>query len=100
MKKRYLAIMLVILSLVSLLIGAKNISISDIISFDKESINVMFISRFPRLIAIILAGVGMSICGLIMQQISKNKFVSPTTGATIDSAQLGIVVAMILMPNA
>ena len=100
MKKRYLAIMLVILSFVSLLIGAKNISISDIISFDKESINVMFISRFPRLIAIILAGVGMSICGLIMQQISKNKFVSPTTGATIDSAQLGIVVAMILMPNA
>ncbi len=42
----------------------------------------------------------MGICGLIMQQISKNKFVSPTTGATIDSAQLGIVVAMILMPNA
>ena len=34
----------------------------------------------------------MSICGLIMQQISKNKFVSPTTGATIDSAQLGIVI--------
>ena len=89
MKKRYLSIMLIILSLVSLLIGAKNITISDLISFNNDSINVMLISRLPRLI-----------CGLIMQQISKNKFVSPTTGATIDSAQLGIVVAMILMPNA
>ena len=100
MKKRYLVTMLVILAIISLLIGAKNISVSQIIYFDKDSIDIMLISRLPRLIAIILAGVGMSVCGLIMQQISKNKFVSPTTGATIDSAQLGIVVAMILMPNA
>ena len=35
-----------------------------------------------------------------MQQISQNKFVSPTTGATIDSAQLGIVIAMVLIPGA
>ena len=35
-----------------------------------------------------------------MQQISKNKFVSPTTGATIDSAQLGIVICMMIIPNA
>ena len=74
MKKRYLVIMLILLSLVSLLIGAKNITISDLISFNNDSINVMLISRVPRLIAIILAGMGMSICGLIMQQISKNKF--------------------------
>ena len=35
-----------------------------------------------------------------MQQISKNKFVSPTTGATIDSAQLGIVICMLTIPGA
>ena len=57
-------------------------------------------SRLPRLISILIAGVVMSICGLIMQQISQNKFVSPTTGATIDSAQLGIMVAMIIFPSA
>ncbi len=100
MRKRYLVIILVMLSLVSLFIGAKSISISEVINLNKDSINIMFTSRFPRLISIILAGMGMSICGLIMQQISQNKFVSPTTGATIDSAQLGIVVAMIVMPNA
>ncbi len=58
------------------------------------------VSRLPRLISILIAGVVMSICGLIMQQISQNKFVSPTTGATIDSAQLGIMVAMIIFPSA
>ncbi len=100
MKKRYLVIILVMLSLVSLFIGAKSLSISEIINLNKDSMNIMITSRFPRLISIILAGMGMSVCGLIMQQISQNKFVSPTTGATIDSAQLGIVVAMILMPNA
>ena len=60
----------------------------------------MAVSRFPRLISILVAGSAMSICGLIMQQISQNKFVSPTTGATIDSAQLGIVIAMVLIPGA
>jgi iron complex transport system permease protein len=42
---------------------------------------------------------GMSIAGLIMQQISRNKFVSPTTAATVDSSRLGILVGMILIPG-
>lgn len=100
MKKRYLIIALIILSAVSLFLGAKNINLYDIINGNTESLHIMMISRFPRLISILVAGMGMSICGLIMQQISQNKFVSPTTGATIDSAQLGIVFAMILLPSA
>jgi iron complex transport system permease protein len=30
----------------------------------------------------------MSICGLIMQQLSRNKFVSPTTAGTEEAARL------------
>ena len=100
MKKRHLIVMLIILSLVSIFLGAKSINIIDILSGNKEALHLMAISRFPRLISILMAGSAMSICGLIMQQISQNKFVSPTTGATIDSAKLGIVVAMILIPQA
>ena len=100
MKKRHLVVMLVILSLVSIFLGAKNINIADILSGDKDALHLMAVSRFPRLISILMAGSAMSICGLIMQQISQNKFVSPTTGATIDSAQLGIVIAMVLIPGA
>ena len=40
----------------------------------------------------------MSVAGLIMQQLCMNKFVSPTTGATISSAQFGILLALVFMP--
>ena len=40
----------------------------------------------------------MSVAGLIMQQLCSNKFVSPTTGATISSAQFGILLALLFMP--
>lgn len=100
MKKRYLIIAFIILSLISLFLGVHSISISDIISGNTEKINVFLISRVPRLISIIVAGVGLSISGVIMQQISNNKFVSPTTAATIDSAKLGVLVSMLLFSSA
>lgn len=99
MKKRYLLILLIILSAISLFTGIHDIKLIDIINYNQDKMDVFLISRIPRLISILVAGTGMSICGLIMQQISRNKFVSPTTGATIDSAQLGLVFAMLLVPN-
>lgn len=100
MKKRHLISILIALCIASVFLGSKSINIVDILSGHDESIHLMLVSRFPRLISILVAGSAMSICGLIMQQISQNKFVSPTTGATIDSAKLGIVTAMILVPSA
>jgi iron complex transport system permease protein len=41
----------------------------------------------------------MSVAGLIMQQLCMNKFVSPTTGATISSAQFGILLALLFAPG-
>lgn len=60
---------------------------------------IFLISRLPRLLAILCTGVGMSVAGLIMQQLCSNKFVSPTTGATISSAQFGILLALLFMPT-
>ncbi|MBS6024300.1 MAG: ABC transporter permease [Paeniclostridium sordellii] len=99
MKKRYLLILLIALSFISLFVGVNDIKMIDLINYNQEKIDVFLISRVPRLISILVAGIGMSICGLIMQQISRNKFVSPTTGSTIDSAQLGLVFAMLVLPN-
>src|SRR5690625_6057710 len=42
----------------------------------------------------------MSICGLIMQQLSRNKFVSPTTSGTLDSARLGVLVSLMVFTAA
>lgn len=100
MKKRYLLLALIILSLASIFIGVKDISFVDILNFNQEKIQIVLLSRIPRLISIIVAGIGMSISGLIMQQISRNKFVSPTTAATIDCAKLGILVSLIIFTTA
>ena len=100
MKVRYLLITLILLSLTSLFVGVKNITPLDLLNLSDDKVQIMLQSRFPRMITIIIAGVVMSIGGLIMQQLSHNKFVSPTTAGTMDSARLGLLVAMILFPSA
>jgi iron complex transport system permease protein len=99
MTRKILIILLVVLSIISLLIGAKQISFMDFITFKESSTQILLISRLPRLISIIVTGVGMSIGGLIMQQITRNKFVSPTTAVTVDSAKLGILVSILFISS-
>jgi iron complex transport system permease protein len=99
-KKRYLVAALIVLSLVSLFIGVTNISPFDINSWTKDEIEILLISRVPRLISIIIAGVSLSIAGLIMQQLTRNKFVSPTTAGTMDSARFGILISLMLFSTA
>ena len=93
-----LALCLLILSAVSLFHGVLDVTATGIVGGDLEQLEILFISRLPRLAAILCTGVGMSVAGLIMQQLCMNKFVSPTTGATISSAQLGILLALLFMP--
>lgn len=100
MKLRYLIVLLIILSLISLFVGVRQISPWDLFNLTETQMQTMVISRLPRLFSIILAGSGLSIAGLIMQQLSRNKFVSPTTAGTMDSASLGILVAILLFPAA
>ena len=95
-----LIISIIILSVVSLFIGAYGITIDGLLSQDSNQIMLMLSSRVPRLLAILCTGMGMSIAGLIMQSLCMNKFVSPTTGATISSAQLGIIIALVFIPTA
>lgn len=100
MKKRYLFIALLALSFLSLFVGVSSIKPTDLLDFGSEETEIFLISRVPRLVAILLAGAGMSIAGLIMQQLSRNKFVSPTTAGTLDATRLGILVSMLLFTNA
>ncbi|MEB2300064.1 ABC transporter permease [Lysinibacillus xylanilyticus] len=99
MKKRYLLTATVVLSIVSLFIGVVDIKPSDLLDFESEETRLFFISRIPRLVAILLAGAGMSIAGLIMQSLSRNKFVSPTTAGTLDATKLGVLISMMFFTN-
>lgn len=94
-----LAVILLILSFVSLFVGVLDVNIAGLMEGDMQQWEIFIISRLPRLLAILCTGVGMSVAGLIMQQLCMNKFVSPTTGATISSAQFGILLAMLFMPS-
>lgn len=94
-----LAAILLILSVCSLFIGVLDVDLSGLIARDTEQWEIFLISRLPRLLAILCTGIGMSVAGLIMQQLCMNKFVSPTTGATISSAQFGILLALLFMPS-
>lgn len=100
MKIRYLLLAIIVLSVTSVFIGVSNISPLDLFSMTEEQRQIFFVSRVPRLVSILIAGMSMSICGLIMQQLSRNKFVSPTTAGTLDSARLGILVAMMVFTSA
>lgn len=100
MKTWYLIISLIIAAFLSLFIGVSNVSPLDLLDWQSEEMQIFLISRLPRLMAILLSGAGMSIAGLIMQQLSRNKFVSPTTAGTLDATRLGILVSMLLFANA
>ncbi|MFY0761567.1 ABC transporter permease [Metabacillus dongyingensis] len=100
MKKRYLFLALTILSITSIFIGVKDITPLDLLNLQDDQLQILLISRLPRLISILIAGVSMSICGLIMQQLTRNKFVSPTTAGTMDSARLGILVSLMIFTSA
>lgn len=99
MKIRYLLTATIVLSIVSLFIGVVDIKPSDLLDFESEETRLFLISRIPRLVAILLAGAGMSIAGLIMQSLSRNKFVSPTTAGTLDAAKLGVLISMMFFSN-
>ena len=94
-----LALALLCLSAASLFIGVIDLTPSHLITGGAEQLEILLISRLPRLLTILCTGVGMSVAGLMMQQLCMNKFVSPTTGATISSAQFGILLALLFMPG-
>ena len=89
--------MLAVLSIASLFVGVIDITPASLLAGDMEHLKVFLVSRLPRLLAILCTGVGMSVAGLIMQQLCMNKFVSPTTGATIASAKFGILIALLFI---
>lgn len=94
-----LSLLLVILSVVSLFVGVIDLDPGALFSGDAGQMQIFLASRLPRLLAILCTGIGMSVAGLIMQQLCMNKFVSPTTGATLSSAEFGILLALLYMPN-
>lgn len=94
-----LFLLMVLLSLVSLFVGVRDLRPTELLSWGDDELMLLGLSRFPRTMALIISGIGISICGLVMQQMTQNKFVSPTTSGALDAAKLGILGTLILLPQ-
>lgn len=82
------------LAILSIFTGAYNIRENP------EGWKMIFITRIPRTLSLMLTGLAMSMAGVVMQLISQNKLVEPTTTGTIEWAGLGLILAYILVPSA
>lgn len=99
MRARSFVLLFLMLCSLSLLIGARQISWAQLWSFSGDAWLTLSASRLPRLAALVLSGIGLSVCGVILQHIVRNKFVEPATSGGLDAAKLGILIALTLAPT-
>lgn len=86
-------IVVVALCLISLFTGAYDIK------GQVDGWQMFFITRVPRTAALMLTGAAMSMAGLVMQLVTQNKLVEPTTTGTIEWAGLGLLFVYLFIPS-
>lgn len=77
----------------SLLIG-----VGDLTQSQQAAWQLLLVSRVPRTLALVLAGMSMAVAGLLMQMMVRNRFVEPSTAGTVESAGLGMVCLTLWAP--
>ena len=94
-----LFLILCVLTVCSLFIGVSRVPITELFQFNAHQLNILWASRIPRTVSILISGSALALAGLIMQQMMQNKFVSPTTAGTMEWAKLGILISLIFFPK-
>jgi iron complex transport system permease protein len=91
--------LLSVLGVLALLAASLLTGVYDIFGGDGGA-EMFQITRVPRTIALVLAGAAMAMCGLVMQLLTQNRFVEPTTTGTTEWAGLGLMLTVIVYPDA
>ncbi|WP_375686736.1 ABC transporter permease [Bartonella sp. AC331YNZD] len=100
MKNYWITItLLIFLSILSIFVGYSDVSPSNLFAADPHAWLIFWQTRLPRTIAIILVGAALALSGMIMQLLTRNRFVEPSTVGTVESASLGILFIMIFLPD-
>lgn len=81
-----------ILGILSLFIGVYDIQAQE------NGWEMFFITRLPRTMALMLTGASMSLSGFVVQLITQNRLVEPTTTGTMEWAGLGLMFIYLLFP--
>ncbi|WP_162286406.1 ABC transporter permease [Pantoea stewartii] len=92
-------ILLGALMMLSVMTGVTQLSLMDVWR-DADMREIMWVSRVPRTVALVLAGSAMSVAGQIMQMLTQNRFVEPSVVGTTQSAGLGLLLVMLFYPAA
>ena len=99
-----LIIVLIISFLMALLFGGVHIALKDVLLglFNNEDTKYAIIMkqiRLPRVIGAIIAGVGLSVSGLIIQNITNNNLASPNIIGINSGAGLSVIIILLFIPT-
>ncbi|MBO9479423.1 iron chelate uptake ABC transporter family permease subunit [Shimia sp. R11_0] len=89
----------IVLAVTSLFVGVISMTPSEVWK-DTDALKLLLDSRFPRTVAALIVGASLSVCGLIMQMLVRNRFVEPMTTGTGQGAALGVLAATVFWPSA
>ena len=93
-------LLFLLLCVASLAVGASELAWAQLFNWHGDTWLILGASRLPRLAALILVGVGLAVCGVILQQVVRNRFVEPATSGGLDAARLGILLSLGVAPAA
>lgn len=94
------ALLVLLLAIFSLNTGASQMKLIHLLTQPDDRITrVLFVSRLPRTIALILAGAALAVAGLLMQMMARNRLVEPATMGTFTAASFGMLLAAIINPG-
>lgn len=92
----------ILVSVLSLLVGGGRLSTDQVFSgllLKEEAFRVIIYSiRLPRLLAGVLAGVGLSVSGVLIQSITSNDLASPNIIGVNSGAGFACIISMALFP--
>jgi iron complex transport system permease protein len=94
------AVAVLSLAAASMFVGVSDVSLPALLAADPATVDIFWVSRVPRTLAVLLAGMAVAVAGLIMQLMARNRFVEPSTVGTVESATLGILVVTVFAPSA
>lgn len=87
-----------VLAVTSVFVGVGAVDPAGLLRGDHGQLTILWTSRVPRTLAVILSGAAMGVTGLVMQALTRNRFVAPATAGTLESATLGLLIATVVAP--
>lgn len=94
-------LVLLMLAAESLLVGVGDLRWSALFGPEGSgAATLLFASRIPRTLALLIAGAAIAVAGMVMQMLLRNRFVEPSTAGTVEAASLGMLVANLAAPGA